>query len=78
VRNRKDLTAALKKLREWDRMIKDPPRDRAVLELRNMVTTAMLITRSALQRENSVGAHYRNDYPGKGRNWRKRIVMIKS
>ena len=78
VRNRKDLTAALKKLREWDRMIKDPPRDRAVLELRNMVTTAMLVTRSALQRENSVGAHYRNDYPGKGRNWRKRIVMIKS
>jgi aspartate oxidase len=42
-----------------------------------MVTTAMLIARSALQRENSVGAHYRNDHPGKGRNWRKRIVMMK-
>ena len=77
VRNRKDLTAALKKLREWDRMIKNPPHDRAVLELRNMVTTAMLITRSALQRENSVGAHYRSDHPGKGRSWRKRMVLMK-
>ncbi|MHB8845159.1 MAG: L-aspartate oxidase [Nitrospirota bacterium] len=77
VRNRKGLSAAMKKLREWDRMVKNPPRDRDALELRNMITTAMLITRSALLREGSVGAHFRTDYPAKGKNWRKRIVINK-
>jgi aspartate oxidase len=37
----------------------------------------MLITRSALQREGSVGAHFRSDFPTKGRNWRKRTVIVK-
>jgi L-aspartate oxidase len=75
VRSRKGLTAALKKLREWDRMLKNPPLERQSLELQNMITAAMLITRAALLREGSVGAHYRSDYPSKGRNWRKRIIM---
>jgi L-aspartate oxidase len=77
VRNGKDLAAAMKKLREWDRMIRNPPADRAVLELKNMILVAMLISRSALLREGSVGAHYRIDFPSKGRNWRKRIAMEK-
>jgi L-aspartate oxidase len=77
VRDRKGLAAAMKKLREWDRMIKNPPRDRDVLELKNMLTTSMLVTRSALLREGSVGAHYRSDFPAKGKDWRKRIVMVK-
>jgi hypothetical protein len=38
----------MKKLREWDRMIKNPPWDRDALELRNMITTSLLITGSAL------------------------------
>ena len=75
VRSRKGLSAALRKLREWDRMLRNPPLERSALELRNMITAAMLITRSALLREGSVGAHYRSDFPGKGRNWRKRIVL---
>ena len=77
VRNGKDMAAAMKKLREWDRMIRNPPRDRAVLELKNMILVSMLITRSALLREGSVGAHYRTDFPAKGKNWRKRIVIQK-
>jgi len=77
VRTKKGLTRALKKLREWDRMVRNPPADRAVLELKNMILVSMLITRSALLREGSVGAHYRSDLPLKGKNWRKRIVMVK-
>jgi aspartate oxidase len=42
-----------------------------------MITAAALITRSALLREGSVGAHYRNDFPAKGRNWKKRTVITK-
>jgi L-aspartate oxidase len=37
--------------------------DRSSLELRNLHTIAELIVRSALAREESRGAHYRNDFP---------------
>jgi len=77
VRDRKGLSVAMRKLREWDRMIRNPPRDRDALELRNMITTSLLITSSALKREGSVGAHYRSDLPAKGKNWRKRIIVKK-
>jgi L-aspartate oxidase len=75
VRHGDELTAAVKRLQEWERMFKNSPLDRDSLELRNMVTTALLITRSALQREGSVGAHFRRDFPAKGRNWKKRIAI---
>jgi L-aspartate oxidase len=75
IRTGDGLSSALRKLRAWDRMIKHPPRERAALELRNMITASLLIARSALQREGSVGAHYRSDFPSKGRNWRKRILL---
>ncbi len=75
VRTRSGLTAAIRKLREWDRLAGHPPRDRAALEVRNMITLSMLIARSALLRENSVGAHFRSDHPAKGKNWRKRTVL---
>jgi L-aspartate oxidase len=77
VRNKKDLTAAVKQLREWDRMMKNHASDRNIFELKNMITTASLITRSALIREGSVGAHFRSDFPTKGRNWRKRTVLTR-
>jgi L-aspartate oxidase len=77
VRNKKDLTAAVKQLREWDRMMKNHAPDRNIFELKNMITTASLITRSALIREGSVGAHFRSDFPTKGRNWRKRTVITR-
>ena len=77
LRSRKSLQTAMKKLREWDRMIRNPQLDRQALELRNMIDAALLITRAALLREGSVGAHYRTDFPAKGKNWRKRIVLKK-
>jgi L-aspartate oxidase len=75
VRDRKGLAAAVKQLAAWDRKLRRIPLDRDHLELRNMVAVSLLIARSALQRDNSVGAHFRSDYPVKGRNWRKRIVL---
>ncbi len=77
VRNKRDLTAALKLLREWGRMMKGHEPDRGLFELENMITTSMLITRSALIREGSVGAHFRSDFPSKGKNWRKRTMLKK-
>jgi L-aspartate oxidase len=77
IRNKKDLTAALKQLRQWDRLIKDGAPNRDLFELKNMLTTAQAITRSALLRENSIGAHYRSDFPTKGKYWRKRTLLKK-
>lgn len=77
IRNKKDLLAAQKQLREWDRALKNHAPDRELFELENMITTAQLITRSALLREGSVGAQYRSDFPTKGKNWRKRTVIMR-
>jgi len=77
IRNKKDLISALKQLGEWDRMTQHHAPERSLFELKNMITTAQLITRSALLREGSVGAHFRSDFPRKGRNWRKRTVIVK-
>ncbi len=76
IRNKKDLTAAMKRLRAWDRMVQDLPPKRDLFELKNMIAASMLITRSALLREGSVGAHFRSDFPAKGKNWRKRTVIV--
>ena len=37
--------------------------NRALFELRNMHTVALLIARCALTRQESRGAHYRTDFP---------------
>ncbi len=77
VRNKKELLAALKQLKEWGRAMKDQGPGRDAFEVNNMIATASLITRSALLREGSVGAHFRSDFPGKGRSWRRRTVVTK-
>ncbi|HAK59714.1 MAG TPA: L-aspartate oxidase [Nitrospiraceae bacterium] len=77
VRDRKKLSAALKQLRAWERMTAIAEPHRSAGELQNMITTSLLIARSALLREGSVGAHFRNDFPNKGKGWRKRVVIRK-
>ena len=47
------------------------------LELENMVLIAKLVTKSALIREESRGAHYRADYPDTKDEWKKSIVLNK-
>jgi L-aspartate oxidase len=41
-------------------------------EVRNVILVARLVTLAALQREESRGAHYRDDFPGTSREWRRR------
>ncbi len=77
IRTKKNLQSALKQLREWDLVLRNCSPERRLFELKNMVCTAQLITRSALLREGSVGAHFRSDFPRKGKNWKKRTVVRK-
>ena len=52
---------------------------RALLELRNLQTIGTLIIQSALAREESRGAHYRNDFPKRDdANFAKHSVMRRS
>lgn len=48
------------------------------LELENMVLIAELVTRSAILREESRGAHYRADFPTTKDEWKKSIVLNKN
>ena len=45
------------------------------LELENMILIAELVTKSAIIREESRGAHYRADYPETRDSWKKSIVL---
>ena len=44
-------------------------------ELRNLATVARLITRAALIRTESRGAHFRTDHPVTEAKWRRRLVL---
>ena len=50
---------------------------RRELELKNMITVAGIIVKSALARQGSVGAHYRSDFKEKGENWQQHISWNK-
>ena len=42
-----------------------------------MLTSAHLITDAALLREGSIGAHYRSDFKGRGKNWQRHTASQK-
>ena len=48
---------------------------REALELRSLHTTACLVTRAALLREESRGVHFRNDFPAENPEWQKTIIL---
>jgi L-aspartate oxidase len=76
LRNKEGLEDALNKLELIINEIIDcKPKERNEVEILNMYQTAYLITKSALLREESRGAHYRQDYPQRNDNdFRKHIT----
>jgi len=63
VRNGKDLKNAISELKRMDKKINYSPANKYDLELKNMITTALLIAEAAYKRKESRGAHFRSDYP---------------
>lgn len=63
IRSRESLIRATAQLSRWARMVSKPFATRADLEVKNMVQVAHCLAESALWRENSVGAHFRSDFP---------------
>ena len=71
VRSGDSLVRALAKISLWEKQVQGFLQTRSDLEVRNMVEVARCITEAALWRENSLGAHYRADFPGtKGSSWK--------
>jgi L-aspartate oxidase len=61
IRNREGLLSALSRLAEWDEQLRGRCRTRRDWEIRNMVAVGYLVATAALQRANSLGAHFRSD-----------------
>ncbi len=63
IRSGESLIRACAQLSRWAQMMAQPFSNRAALEVKNMVQVAQCVAEAALWRENSVGAHYRSDFP---------------
>jgi L-aspartate oxidase len=74
IRNPSDLIKAQQKINQWKSLLKSELKTVKEFELANMITLTDLLTKSALKREESRGAHYREDFPERDDvNWKKYI-----
>lgn len=72
IRSRESLIRAAAQLSRWARLVSKAFATRADLEVKNMVQVAHCVAESALWRENSVGAHFRSDFPeAKRSGWKQ-------
>lgn len=70
----KGLTEAQKKIDNWKSFLSREFSSIEQVELANLITLADLVTKSALERKESRGAHYRQDFPERDDvNWKKSI-----
>jgi succinate dehydrogenase / fumarate reductase flavoprotein subunit len=85
VRNERDMTAALGELDQLkgraDRVGVAGHREyhsgwHTALDLRNLLTVSEAIARSALERKESRGGHFREDYPSQAKEWSTVNVQV--
>ncbi len=79
IRNRDGLLAALAQLEKWEERLKGRCQTRRELEIQNMVTVGRLVATAALQREHSLGAHFRSDFQDEvSAGWDRHIQLSAS
>lgn len=77
-RNRDTLIRAAEELGRQLPLFQSVLSKREEYEFANMLTASLLVVQGALGREESRGAHYREDYPERNDSeWRKHIVFIR-
>jgi L-aspartate oxidase len=75
VRSKESLEQAMHKLDQMEKQLDFTPGSIEELELKNMLLVAKLITRGALDRTESRGAHYRTDFPKTdNQHWQKHLT----
>ncbi len=75
IRSKTSLVEALERLSEWKFILDMDFASRRDIELKNMLTVALIIAGAALRRKESIGAHYRSDYPSKGGHRLKHSII---
>ncbi len=73
-RNGTRLLLSARILNLWQRTM-PPPETTADYELRNMLVVSRLIVEAALQRRESRGTHYREDFPQPSDEWHRHVVV---
>lgn len=63
VRSARSLRQAVAAWHRWSNLLKTPHPSRLAIETGNMVWTAAALIESALRRKESLGAHFREDFP---------------
>lgn len=78
IRCAESLNIAKEKISEWEPIMNMNFNKRRGIELKNMLTVALMITSAALERKNSVGAHYRSDFKERSGDWKRHLKIIKT
>ena len=78
IRNKEGLMQALKKINSYAELLEDAKCETLKeFELQNIVLISRLVIESALEREESRGAHYRSDFNKTDDvNWKKNIIKV--
>lgn len=77
-RNEETLSKGLEELKRQLPIFGSVLSKREEYEFANMLTCCLLVTQSALAREESRGAHYREDYPTRNdTQWQKHLLQIR-
>jgi L-aspartate oxidase len=77
-RNEEALSKGIEELKRQLPIFGSVLTKREEYEFANMLTCCLLVTESALAREESRGAHYREDYPQRSdEQWRKHLLQIR-
>jgi L-aspartate oxidase len=63
IRSESSLLEAIERWKRWDWVLRKPAFSRLALETQNMLVASAAIMEAALRRKESIGAHYREDFP---------------
>ena len=75
VRNEAGLKNALGVINELYAKFGHPAPTRQAIELANMIECGWLVTRAALERKESRGAHFRTDFPDLSDDWKHHLML---
>ncbi len=76
VREGDGLRCALRRIKGWEKSLRDHGRTRRDWEIQNMVTVGRLVATAAVQRRQSIGAHYRSDEASAKRHGQNRHIRL--
>lgn len=76
IRDQQKMTRAANILAAWQKSL-PKPMDRNSYELSNLVLCGRLVVEAALLREESRGAHFRQDFPQSMSQWQRHILIVK-